>query len=201
MFPNSDTTERFIADHFRKRRTPLTEDAILDAIKEPRSRFDVYWGVLALRSVGTARSIPALKGLLHYPMQDVKDCSLLTIAHIAGASETPFFLEALADTRTRKAYPMWAIEVAADERAIPAVVAFVNAALRKAARPRPADPGDAYIRGLKYLARVGIDRPECQSAIGLLHKAWAGLPAGHRTALRTALPSHAVPADSSTGSG
>jgi hypothetical protein len=76
-------------------------------------------------------------------LQDVKDCSLLTIAHIAGASETPFYLEALADKGSRKAYPMWAIEVAADERAVPA--------------------------------------------------AWASLPEGHRTVLRSVLPPHVVP--------
>jgi hypothetical protein len=193
MFPNSETTRQFLTDHFRKRRTPLTEDAILDAITAPRSKYDVYWGVLALRDFGTARSIPALKGLLHYSMQDVKDCSLLTIAHIAGASETPFYLEALADKGSRKAYPMWAIEIAADERAVPAVLEFVNAALRKAIRPKPADPGDAYISGLKYFARVGFDRPEIQSSIDLLKKAWAKLPEGHRTALRSALPSNVVP--------
>ena len=137
--------------------------------------------------------IPVLKGLLHYPMQDVKDCSFLTIAHIAGASETPFFLEGLADKRTRKAYPMWAIEAAADQRAVPAVVDFVNIALRKAGRAKPADPGDAYISGLKYLARVGLNRPECQSSIDLLKEAWANLPEGHRTALRSRPPSHTVP--------
>lgn len=190
MFPNSETTKQFLADHFRKRRTPLTEDAILDAITAPRSKYDVYWGVLALRDFGTARSIPALKGLLHYPMQDVKDCSLLTIAHIAGASETPFYLEALADKGSRKTYPMWAIEVAADERAVPAVLGLVNAALRKAIRRKPADPGDACISGLKYLARIGFDRPEIQSSIDLLKKAWGHLPEGHRTALRSALPSN-----------
>jgi hypothetical protein len=58
MFPNNETTKRFIADHFRKRRTPLTEDAILEVIRTPRSKHDVYWGVLALRDVGTARAIP-----------------------------------------------------------------------------------------------------------------------------------------------
>jgi hypothetical protein len=137
MFPNNETTKRFIADHFRKRRLPLTEDGILDAIKAGLSKHDVYWGVLALRDVGTARSIPVLKSLLHYPMQDVKDCSLLTIAHIAGASETPFYVEALADRRTRKDYPMWAIEVAADHRAEPVVLEFVKAALRKAGRASP----------------------------------------------------------------
>jgi hypothetical protein len=101
MFPNTDVKRRFIADHFRKRRTPLTEDAILEAIKTPRSKYDVYWGVLALRDVGTARAVPVLKGLLHYPMQDVKDCSLLTIAHIAGASETDFYLSALTEKGRR----------------------------------------------------------------------------------------------------
>jgi len=101
MFPNNETTKRFIADHFRKRRLPMTEDGILDAIKAGLSKHDVYWGVLALRDIGTARSIPVLKSLLHYPMQDVKDCSLLTIAHIAGASETPFYVEALADRNAK----------------------------------------------------------------------------------------------------
>jgi hypothetical protein len=57
---------------------------------------------LAPRDVGTTRSIPALKELLHCPMQDVKDCSLLTIAHIAGPAETEFFVQALDDERTKK---------------------------------------------------------------------------------------------------
>jgi len=188
MFTNSETTRQFIARHFRKRRTPLTEAAILEAIAAPRSKYDVYWGVLALRDCGTARSVPALKGLLHYPMQDVKDCSLLTIARIAGAAETPFYLEALALKGSRKTYPMWAIEAAADARAIPAVVELVNAALRKANRPKPADPGDAYLSGLKFFARMGLDRPEFQSSLDLLTKAWPNLAEGHRTVLSGILP-------------
>lgn len=199
MFPNDEAIRRIIGDHFLKRRIPLTEDAILAVIKTPRSKHDVYWGVLALRDVGTARSIPVLKDLLHYPMQDVKDCSLLTLAHIAGASETPFYLEALADKRTRKTYPMWAIEVAADERAAPVVIEFVNAALLKAMRAKAADPGDAYLSGLKYLARLGLDRPETHSSIALLNKAWTKLPKGHQATLRQALPSHAVPIDADPG--
>jgi len=190
MFPNDDTAKQFIAAHFRKRRVPLTEDGILAAIKSPRSKYDVYWGVLALRDFGTARCVPILKELLHYPMQDVKDCSLLTIAHIAGPSETAFYVEALADKRTRKAYPMWAIEVAGDERAFSAVVEFVDAALRKAIRSKPA--GDTYLSGLKYLVRLGLDRPEIRPTIELLKKAWPNLPEGHRAALRRTLPSHAV---------
>ena len=193
MFPNTDVKRRFIADHFRKRRTPLTEDAILEAIKAPRSKYDVYWGVLALRDVGTARAVPLLKALLHYPMQDVKDCAVLTIAHIAGASETDFYLSALTEKGSRKIYPMWAIEVAADARAVPVVVELVDSVLKKAARSTGADPGDAYLTGLKYLARVGLDRSECSSTVALLQRAWANLSEGHRTTLRTALPSHVIP--------
>jgi len=183
MFPNNEASKKFIADHFRKRRVTVTEDGVLALLASPQSKYDVYYGVLALRDVGTLRSIPLLKELLHYPMQDVKDCSLLTIAHIAGAAETEFFLQALADKRTKKSYPMWAIACAGDERALPAVVAFVNAALKKAARPRPADPGDAYLHGVKYLVRMGFDRPECDSTRQLLSRAWPGLPQGHRSVL------------------
>jgi hypothetical protein len=45
---------------------------------------------------------------------------------------------------------------------LPLATEFVNAALRTAARSLRADPGDAYLSGLKYLARVGLDRAECQ---------------------------------------
>jgi hypothetical protein len=199
MFPNNETTRRSIADHFRKRRVPLTEDSILDTIREPRSKYDVYWGVLALRDVGSAGTIPVLKSLLHYPMQDVKDCSLLTIAHIAGASETEFFVQALTDPKTRKLYPMWAIEVAADRRAMAPVVEFVNAALRKAARPKPADPGDAYLSGVKYLARIGFDEPDCRSMLVLMKKAWPNLPGGHRKILRAVIPLWMLPDDAGAG--
>jgi hypothetical protein len=199
MFPVNETAKGFIADHFRKRRVALTEDSILEVIRAPRSKYDVYWGVLALRDIGTTRSIPVLKNLLHYPMQDVRDCSLLTIAHIAGAAETDFFVEALADKRTRKTYPMWAIEVAADGRALPAVVEFVNTALKKATRRNPADPGDAYLSGVRYLARIGMDQPECRSSLELLRQAWPNLPEGHRSALRAVLPSQAIPQDVKAG--
>ena len=199
MFPNNETTRRAIADHFRKRRLPLTEDSMLDAIREPRSKYDVYWGVLALRDLGSPRAIPVLKSLLHYPMQDVKDCSLLTIAHIAGASETEFFVQALTDAKTRKLYPMWAIEVAADRRALAPVVEFVNAALRKATRPKPADPGDAYLSGVRYLARIGFDEPDCQSILGPLKRAWPILPEGHRKILRSVIPLPMLPDDADPG--
>ena len=125
-------------------------------------------------------------------MQDVKDCAVLTVAHIAGAAETPFFLEVLSLKGSQKNYPMWAIEAAADERAFSAVLTFVNAALRKWVRGKGTERTTAYIHGLKYLARVGLDRSECQPTVELLRKAWTNLPERHRSKLRTALPRWAI---------
>ena len=52
---------------------------------------------------------------------------------------------------------------------------------------------DAYLSGVKYLARLGLDRPGIQSIIDPLLKAWANLPEGHRVVLRSVLPSQVVP--------
>jgi hypothetical protein len=193
-FPNDDFIRKLIDEHFRRRKVVLDEDEMLRAIASPRSKRDVYWAVLALRDCGTARCIPALKDLLHYPMQDVKDCSLLTIAHIAGAAETPFYMAALADKKTRKGYPMWAIQVAADERAVPDVLAFVDTALRKASRSTAASPDDAYVYGCRFLARIGVAPDALAAILTKLRSVWAQLPSDHRRSLRAAFPAAGLPA-------
>ncbi len=182
MFPNTTFVRESIAHHFRRSLPTITEDGLLRILDGQPTRWDAYWGVLALRDVGTAKAIPTLRALLTYPMQDVKDCSLLTIAHIAGASETPWYVQALTAKGTRKIYPMWAIEVAADEQALTPVVTFVVAALKKK------DPGDAYLSGIKYLARIGFDRPEAAPVSHALRAAWARLPEGHRRTLAEIVP-------------
>ena len=189
LFPNSDLVRGNIAHHFKKHLPVITEEALIELLSAPRSKWDAYYAVLALRDVGTTQAVPALRGMLTYPMQDVKDCAVLTIAHIAGEAETPFYVHALESKGTRKGYPMWAIEVAADERAIPSVIPFVTVALKKALRPTPGDPGDVYLMGVKYLARIGLDRSECQVLKPLFRRAWSALPAGHREVLRQHLPS------------
>lgn len=194
VFPNSDFAKRAVADYFAKRRIPLTEDAILAVLQAPRSKWDVLEGVIALRDFGTARSVPVLKELVHYPMQDVKDCAVLTIAHIAGASETPFLLQVLAEKGSRKAYPIWAIAAVADERAFLPVIDFVNTALRKIVRRKGSDFSEApYALGLRYLARLGLERKECQPTLELLRKVWVNVPERHRAEVRRVVPPWAMP--------
>ena len=103
-------------------------------------------------------------------------------------------MDALADTKTRKLYPMWAIEVAADERALPAVTRFVKKALSKASRGTALASGDAYLSGLRFLARIGWQRTDCQATLVLLRSVWDKLPEGHRKTIRDTLPPELVPA-------
>src|SRR5262249_4232148 len=105
----------------------------------------------------------ALKAKLHYPMQDVKDCSMLTIAHLAGAAETSFYVEALRDKKTRKAYPMWAIRDAADTGAIDAVLEYVTLGLKKLRKG--ADPGEAFGSATEYPVKFRSKDPRIETLL------------------------------------
>lgn len=151
------------------------EPSLIRVLDNPQSgRMQVYWAVGALRDVGTQRCIPALKRMLHYPMRDVKDCSILTIAHIAGATETPFYIDALRDKRTQKAFPMWAIYDAADERAVPAVIEYLLQ------NRKPFDPKRTLVQthmcGVAYLAKFNGSDARIQQIITDFKSRWAALP-------------------------
>jgi hypothetical protein len=98
----TDDEWQMVSAHLRRRRILPVEEELLRVLEESESKADVYWSVIGLRHVGSARAVPALKAKRHYPMQDVKDCILLTIAHLVGETETPFYIEALKDKRMRK---------------------------------------------------------------------------------------------------
>src|SRR5215468_3931473 len=92
----------FIERHFRRRGFVWSEDFFLSVLNAPRSKHDVYWSAIGLRKVGTKRSIPVLLEFLTYPMQDVKTVSILTIAHLGGASTTPLLADALLNPKYRE---------------------------------------------------------------------------------------------------
>ena len=88
-FPNRASLRATIEKHFRRKHVPYSEDGFIEVLQlSTSSSMDVYWATIGLRDVGTVKCIPFLKEKLHYPKQDVKDCSILTIAHIAGAAES-----------------------------------------------------------------------------------------------------------------
>lgn len=133
MFTVDDYLRTTIVEHFRRNKAfTWTEDFFLFQISDGKSKYDVYWSTLALRDCGTERSIAAVKALSTYPMQDIRDSAILTIAQISGAAETPYFVERLIDPKGRnRAYPIWAIGTVGDERAIPAIVQYVRKNAKK----------------------------------------------------------------------
>ena len=70
-FPLDKTDEGFIESHFKRRQFRWDEDYFVSMLEHPRSKHDVYWAAIALRKVGTDRSIEPLRALLTFPMQDV----------------------------------------------------------------------------------------------------------------------------------
>lgn len=187
-FPNLPSATEASQSYFRRKRIPYTEEALVAVLNDGTQRQAVYWATIALRDVGTVSAIPALKAKLHYPMRDVQDCAVLTIAHLAGAAETEFFVDALRDKRTQKAYPMWAIRVAADERAIDAVLEYVGRALKRLERPTPSGPGDAYVDGLEFLARFADRDPRIAVLYDRVRRIWGRLPTGTQSRLAASVP-------------
>jgi hypothetical protein len=186
-FALTDEDWELVAAHFRRRHILPVEEELIRVLDDPKSKQDVYWAVIALRQVGSLRCIPALKAKLHYPMQDVKDCVLLTIAHLAGEAETPFYVHALEDKRTRKSYPMWAIEVAGDERAVDPVARYVTGVLKKSPPPSAGFAGETYIKALQFLAQFRSERPELEAVFELAREVLPRLPDAHRKQLAALL--------------
>lgn len=164
LYPNEASTTAAIRRFFQRKKVPYSEEALVQVLQDDSSsKMAVYWAVLGLRDVGTSKCVPALKAMLHYPMQDVKDCSILTIAHVAGATETSYYVEALRDKRTRKAYPMWAIRDAADASPTDAVLDYVTRELKKLRKGD--DPGEAFGFAVEYLVKFRCHDPRIETLL------------------------------------
>jgi len=117
----------FVEKCIRRKDFEWSQEFFLRVIEQPRNQMEVYWAVIALRDCGTEKSIPILKNLLYFPKQDVKACSILTIAQISGAVETQLYADALLDSKYREnGYALWAIWAVADSGAVKAVYFYIN---------------------------------------------------------------------------
>jgi hypothetical protein len=161
-FPLDKTSEEFIERHFRRRQFRWDEEYFASVLDHPRSKHDVYWASIGLRKVGTERSVPRLRALFTFPMKDVKCVSILTIAHVAGERATPIFCEALLDPKyPEKTYAMWAINDAADERAVPAVLEYFK---RNRSKLRNGKLCNGTIGdGMQFLARFANSHPDVRN--------------------------------------
>jgi len=199
-FPIDDGTRDTIRHHFRKKNMVWEEAYFVNVLQTASDKYDVYWSVIALRDCGTKACIPALKDKLQFPMQDVKCGAMLTIAHVAGAEETPLYADALIGTSFRdKGYAMWAIRVAADAQAVDAVLAYFkkNRAKLKQGKLANATLAD----GLDYLDKYRASNPEIAAFFEEIDGVWPTLPEADRRDISKRLPYFAdrPPGDQASG--
>lgn len=186
-FPIDQNTEGFIEGHFKRRQFRWDEDYFLGVLEHPRGKHDVYWSAIALRKVGTDKSIEPLRALLTFPMQDVKCVAILTISHIARERATPILSLALLDPVYReKGYAMWAINDAADERAIVAVLEYFTKNKSKLKNGKLTN--GTFVDGAEFLSRHVENHKDARAFIEGIPAFWQKLILGERTELQKRLP-------------
>jgi hypothetical protein len=174
-FPISEDIRDTIRHHFRKQDLVWDETWFVNVLQTGTDRYDVYWSVIALRDCGTTASLAALTDKLRFPMQDVKCAAMLTIAHIAGRDATPLFIEALSGTSFRdKGYAMWAIQDAADERAVDAVLTYFK---KQRARLKNGKlTNNTLVDGLVYLEKYRPTDAAVAAFFDDVNECWSVLP-------------------------
>jgi hypothetical protein len=140
----------------------LTEDGVLQCIADNKNRGLVYRAVLALRALGTPKSIPVLKKMTSYQMADVKVCSVLAIGAIAGPNETDYYADLLDSAFRDKTYVMSVIWEVGDERALDAVTRLAKKVLTHKVKP-------GYRHELLYITEY-LDRFDTPDANALSAK-------------------------------
>lgn len=186
-FPLNKSDNGFIESQLKGRQFRWDEAYFLSVLEHPRSKHDVYWAAIALRKVGTDKSIEPLRALLTFPMQDVKCVAMLTIAHIARERATPILSHALLDPLYReRVYAMWAINDAADDRAVPAVLEYFSK--NKSKMNKGQLKNGTFVNGVEFLSKHAEKHPEAQSFLSSIPTFWNKLLVGERTELQKRLP-------------
>lgn len=181
-FPLENFTRQSIEDHFKHKNLRWAEDYFI-AMLGSSDKYDVYWAAVALRDCGTAKCVPVLKDKLDHPMRDLKAAALLTVAHISGSQETPFYAETLLSPKyPEKAYAMWAIAEAADDRALESALEYFSRNKSKIQKGQL--PEGILVHGAKYLAKYHEQNARVAEFFQFLASSWPKLPEAERAQLK-----------------
>jgi HEAT repeat protein len=115
-----------------KTESPVAERYLLQVLATSREKGDLAFANAALGRVGSQAAIPALTGLIHHPVEDVKSSAIHALGVLGDNALTPIYLDALSD---RSSVAKWAAIAAihrnGDERAIGPVVARLRTVLSR----------------------------------------------------------------------
>jgi hypothetical protein len=120
----------FCYEHFMKKlKRPCTEDTMIDILIKQSGWFDILQAILALRKVGTEKSIKYLKNIvLEYNNTkkiDIQGTGVLTIAKLADGMENDFLGKLLLNEDYKnKWYAMAVIFYKINDKALPYVLEY-----------------------------------------------------------------------------
>lgn len=160
--------------YFRKLGISYTPEGLLGVLINENPKSAMPPACHGLANLKATEALPVLKRLASYPKSDVKACSVLAVARLAGKTETSWLIECLSTKGTDKGYVLWALAVGADPAAYHAVKAWFLPVLRKLERDPTSDSWGRHIHAVAYLEQVAHDCPEAQE---LLRRYQAVVPA------------------------
>jgi hypothetical protein len=159
------TRQRDDEVYFRKLGISYTPDGLLSVLVNEKPKSAMPSACHGLANLKATEAVPVLKRLAGYPKSDVKACSVLAVARLAGKTETPWFIECLSMKGTDKGYVLWALAMAADPAAYHAVKAWFEPVLRKLESNPASDSGGRHIHAVAYLEQVAHEFDEVQGVL------------------------------------
>jgi hypothetical protein len=151
--------------YFRKLSIAYTSEGLLGVLTNEKPKSAMPSACHGLANLKAFQALPVLKRLAAYPKSDVKACSVLAVARLAGKTETPWLVECLSLKGTDKGYVLWALAMGADPAAYHAVRAWFEPVLRKLERDPTSDSWGRHIHAVAYLEQVVHVNPEAQELL------------------------------------
>ena len=151
--------------YFRRLGVAYTLDALLKVLTERKPKTALPIACHSLADQEATEAVPVLKGLVDFPIADVKASSVLAVARLAGRAETPWLIECLSRKGTDKSYVLWALAAVADPLASDAVTKWFEPILRRLERSPAGDPRGSVIYAVAYLEQVAPVIPRASALL------------------------------------
>lgn len=187
-FPNWDLNEndehQFISGYFNSKKMPYNEETMIDCLKNQRNKHEIYWAILALRQIGTIKSVEYLKNVVTYKNIDVQSTSVLTIGKLANGTENEFLGQLLLNKDFRaKWYAVFALNFRANDKAVPAVLEYGLKTI-KSSKTQP----EAGILVVEYLARFAPKNEQSKKIFARINKDIENLDSKAKEVFTTEFP-------------
>lgn len=174
----------FIQDYFREKKLPFTEQTMLDCLAQQNDKYELYWAILALRMVGTARCIEPLKQVVTYPNLDVQGLSVMTIAQFANGTENEFLAGLLLEKAFKaKWYAVWSFNFKADDKAVPYAITYGLKTIKSV--KNISEVGCLIV---EYLARFAPENEDSKKIFARINKNFDDLPATEKEVFEGQFP-------------